>query len=240
MTEPAQTSIDKALEICETLSRAPRGLSLRELARTLELPPPTLHRTLAVLRRRGYVRQDEDTQRYGLTLKMLDLSFQLLGRSELRLHAYPVLREYVLRTGARTFLAIPAQDEVTYIWAAGRDEVAMRTVYGREMPAHCAIYFGPTLTTRRLSCLKLNAPDGPTARLDHLGASASEGPQRLVCTCAPVCDYTGREVARVGVFAHHAGDGALTGDYQHACRELARQISVRLGHLPAVTLGRPA
>jgi DNA-binding IclR family transcriptional regulator len=163
----------------------------------LQLPPPTLHRTLTVLRRRGYVRQDEESQRYGLTLKMLDLSFQLLGRSELRLHAYPLLREYVLRSGNRSFLAIPSHDEVTYIWAGGREvDVAMRTVYGREVPVRS--------------------------------------------TSAPVQDYTGREVARVGVFAHKAEDVVLTGEYQRACRELARQISVRLGHLPAVSLGLPA
>jgi DNA-binding IclR family transcriptional regulator len=197
MKETKATSIDKAFEVCEALSRVPRGLSLGELARLLQLPPPTLHRTLSVLRRRGYVRQDEETQRYGLTLKMLDLSFQQLGRSELRLHAYPVLREYVLRAGTRSFLSVPSHDEVTYVWAAGGvDEVAMRTVYGREMPARC--------------------------------------------TCAPVYDYTGREVARVGVFAHRAEDRVLTGEYQQACRELARQISVRLGHLPAVSLGLPA
>ena len=51
-----------------------------------------------MLKRRGYVRQDDETQRYGLTLKMLDLSFRSLGQSELRLHAYPIMREYVLRT----------------------------------------------------------------------------------------------------------------------------------------------
>ena len=101
------TSIDKALEVCEALSRAPRGASVGELARTLGLPAPTVHRLLAVLKRRGYVRQDEETQRYGLTLKMLDLSFQFLGRSELRLHAYPVLREYVLGSGLRAFIADP-------------------------------------------------------------------------------------------------------------------------------------
>src|SRR6185436_15899218 len=111
----AATSIDKALEVCEALSRAPRGASVGELARTLGLPAPTAHRLLAVLKRRGYVRQDEETQRYGLTLKMLDLSFQFLGRSELRLHAYPVLREYVLGSGLRAFIAIPAADEVTYV-----------------------------------------------------------------------------------------------------------------------------
>lgn len=237
----ALTSIDKAFEVCEALGHAPRGLSLSELARTLGMPAPTLHRTLGVLRRRGYVRQDEETQRYGLTLKMLDLSFQLLGRSELRLHAYPVLREYALRSGLRSFLAIPPRNEVTYIWAAGPDEVAMRTVYGREMPAHCKIYFPPALETRRLSCLKLvdrgAAVDG---RVEQLGAASVEGAQRLCCTCAPVHDYTGREVARVGVFAHRPDDRALSAEYQQAGRELARQISIRLGHLPAAALAAGA
>jgi len=127
---------------------------------------------------------------------MLDASFQFLARSELRLHAYPVLREAVLRREFRTFLSVPATDEVTYVWAAGPDEVAMRTVYGREMPARS--------------------------------------------TCAPVRDYTGREVARVGVFAHRVGDEVLGTEYERACRELARAISVRLGHLPAATLSETA
>jgi DNA-binding IclR family transcriptional regulator len=241
MSTGAPTSIEKALGVCEALSRAPRGLSLAELARTLQLPASTLHRTLAVLRRRGYVRQDEETQRYGLTLKMLDLSFQLLGRSELRLHAYPVLRDHVLRTGARSFLAIPDRSEVTYIWVAGPDDVAMRTVYGREMPAHCAIYFPPRLETRRLSCQKLGDDRGAQeGRIERLGPDAGDGPQRLCCTCAPVHDYTGREVARVGVFAHRVEDSVLASNDQTTSRELARQISVRLGHLPAVSLGLPA
>jgi DNA-binding IclR family transcriptional regulator len=232
----SQTAIDKALDVCEALSRSPRGAALSELARAVGQPAPTLHRTLAALKRRGYVRQDEETQRYGLTLKMLDLSFQLLGGSELRLHAYPVLREHVMRSRSRTFLAIPARDEVTYVWAAGPDEVAMRTVYGRAMPAHCALYFSPAQASRRLSCLKLGGESGSArapGRIERLGPAEPAGPHRLCCTCAPVHDYTGREVARVGLFAHQSDDGALDGEYQRACRELARQISVRLGHLPA-------
>ena len=235
-SETSPTAIDKALEVCEALSRSPRGVALSELARAVGQPAPTLHRTLAVLKRRGYVRQDEETQRYGLTLKMLDLSFQLLGGSELRLHAYPVLREHVMRSRSRTFLAIPARDEVTYVWAAGPDDVAMRTVYGREMPAHCALYFSPAQATRKLSCLKLAGESGAArspGRIERLGLVESGGPHRLCCTCAPVHDYTGREVARVGLFAHQGDDGALEAEYQHTCRELARQISVRLGHLPA-------
>jgi DNA-binding IclR family transcriptional regulator len=146
-----------------------------------------------------------------------------------------VLREHVVRSRARTFLAVPARDEVTYVWAAGPDEVAMRTVYGRQMPAHCAVYFSASQGMRRLSCLKLPADTAPApaGRVERLGPVEPEGPQRLCCTCAPVFDYTGREVARVGLFAHRSDDGALESEFQQASRELARQISVRLGHLPA-------
>ena len=128
--------------MCEVLSRAPRGLSVTDVARTLRLPVSSAHRMLAVLKRRGYVRQDEETARYSLTLKMLDMSFRALGGSELRLHAYPLVREYVLRTRPPRVPRHPV-DRATSVTCgpAGPDEVAMRTVFGREMPAHCALYF---------------------------------------------------------------------------------------------------
>jgi DNA-binding transcriptional ArsR family regulator len=240
----AATSIDKALEVCEALSRAPRGSSVAELSRALGLPAPTVHRLLAVLKRRGYVRQDEETQRYGLTLKMLDLSFRFLGRSEIRLHAYPVLREYVLRSGLRAFLAIPDADEVTYIWATGPDEVAMRTVYGREMPAHCAVYFSVTQATRRLNCLRLDRASDVAhgaAAMRRLGPPVVDGATPpLGCTCAPVMDYSGREVARLGAFTHEANETPLVTDVNRACWELARQVSRRLGFLPPTSMDIPA
>ena len=238
------TSIEKALEVCEALSRAPRGLSVAELSRTLRQPPPTVHRLLAVLKRRGYVRQDEDSQRYALTLKMLDLSFRFLGRSEIRLHGYPVLRDYVLRSGLRAFLAIPDADEVTYVWATGPDEVAMRTVYGRQMPAHCAVYFSTTQATRRLNCLRLESSSDVQRSgsiLARLGPPKVEGaPPPLGCTCAPVMDYTGREVARLGAFAHEADERPLVTEVNRACWELARQVSRRLGFLPPGSIDIPA
>jgi DNA-binding IclR family transcriptional regulator len=237
------TSIDKALEVCEVLSGAPRGLSVSELARAVKQPASTVHRLLGVLKRRGYVRQDEETHRYGLTLRLLDLSFRALGRSELRLHAYPLMREYAIRTGDRGFIAIPATGEVSYIWSTGPDEVAMHTVYGREMPAHCAIYFS-SRQARRLSCLKLNARedvDRADTRLVRLGSEArAAGRQRLTCTCAPVRDYTGQEVARVGLFAHAEDDRPLYTEHHRSAWDLARRISLRLGHVPTSMLEESA
>ena len=236
-TPSSLTSIDKALEVCEALSGVPRGITLSDLARALRLPASTVHRLLAVLKRRGYVRQDDETQRYGLSLKMLDLSFRSLGRSELRLHAYPIMREYVLRTPHRGFIAIPSSGEVTYVWSTGPDEVAMRTVYGREMPGHCAIYFSPRQATRRLSCLRLAAPaelSKPEATVVRLGPPPVEpdAMQRLFCTCAPVRDYTGQEVARVGVFGHGADDTPILTEHHRGAWDLVRRISMRLGHVP--------
>jgi hypothetical protein len=243
------SSIEKALEICEALSGSQRGMSVTEIARQLKLPPPTAHRLLGVLKRRGYVRQDEESARYSLTLRMLDLSFRLLGRSELRLHAYPVLREYALRASNRVFIAIPAAGEVTYIWSTGPDEVAMHTVYGKEMPGHCSIYVNAAQTKRRLSCLRLvkagdvaqseqilmrfGTPPGPPDSAALPGRAVGGGFQRLLCTCAPVHDYTGREVARVGIFSHGPDESTLTKQDNREAWELARLISVRLGYLAA-------
>ncbi len=237
----APTSIDKALEVCEVLSGVPRGMSLSELARSVRQPAPTVHRLLRVLKGRGYVRQDDETQKYGLTLKMLDLSFRSLGQSELRLHAYPIMREYVLRTPYRGFIAIPASGEVTYVWSAGPDEVAMRTVYGKEMPGHCAMYFSPRQATRRLSCLRLASPSElsqPEATVVRMGPPpmAPDAMQRLFCTCAPVRDYTGQEVARVGVFGHGADDRPILTEHHRGSWDLARRISMRLGHVPPTAL----
>jgi acetolactate synthase regulatory subunit len=233
----ASTSIDKALEVCELLSASPRGMSLSDIARASRQPPSTVHRLLRVLRQRGYVRQDDETQRYSLTLKMLDLSFKALGRSELRLHAYPIMREYVLRTSHRGFIAITATGEVTYLWTAGPDEVAMHTTYGKEMPGHCALYFSPRQATRRLSCLRLVKADDLThadAAVVRLGPPPVEPDalQRLYCTCAPVRDYTGTEVARVGFFGHGPDDRPILTEHHIGAWELARRISMRLGFVP--------
>lgn len=239
-TRERPSSLEKALDVCESLAAAPRGMSVTDLSRLLRQPPPTVHRLLRVLKRRGFVRQDEETQRYSLTLKMLDLSFRLLGRSELRLHAYPVLREYVLRTGARAFIAVPAAGEVTYLWNGGPDEVGMHTTHGREMPVHCALYVHDA-ARRRLSCLKLEQPRDAvtTDRIAvRFGPPASSQIQRLLCTCAPVFDYTGRHVARIGVFVHAADEAPFAGEQPRAAMDLARLISLRLGHFQAsVALG---
>ncbi len=119
----------------------------------------------------------------------------------------------------------------------------MYTAYGRQMPVHCAVYLDST-SDRRLSCLRL-AHSRDAADADRIavrfgkesGDPARPPLQRLLCTCAPVHDYTGREVARVGVFQHAASERPFVSDQTAAAADLARLISVRLGHVPAMSTG---
>jgi hypothetical protein len=111
------------------------------------------------------------------------------------------------------------------------------------MPVHCAIYVDRR-AERRLSCLRLERP-ADALDVDRIalrfGAPAGPPPmQRLLCTCAPVRDYTGREVARVGVFAHAQAEQPFAPDQTTASVELARSISMRLGYLPGSADADPA
>ena len=66
----------------------------------------------------------------------------------------------------------------------------------------------------------------------HPRPPAPDAAHRLYCTCAPVWDYTGQEVARVGLFGHGADDRPILTDHHRGVWELARRISLRLGYLP--------
>jgi hypothetical protein len=74
----------------------------------------------------------------------------------------------------------------------------------------------------------------PEATVVRLGPPPVEPDalQRLFCVCAPVRDYTGQEVARVGVFGHGADDRPILNDHHRGAWDLARRISMRLGHVP--------
>lgn len=241
------TSIDKAFDVCEALSLEPGGMSLSDLSRALKLPRPSVHRLLAVLKRRGYVCQDAETQRYSLGVKTLDLSFRMLGRSELRMHAYPVLRDYAVQTGCDLFLAVPPSGEVTTVRRSTAGDVAMSADYGREMPSHCVLYAEANgrPASPAVSCLRLSDARDVTRGADlvrRVGAGAEGGeaaasPSLVGCTCAPVFDYAGHEVARIGVCGSGLDDRALAGVHNRGAWELARHVSMRLGYLSAVAMG---
>jgi IclR family acetate operon transcriptional repressor len=63
------SSRDRALSIVELLVHEVRGLPMSEVADRLGIPRTATHRLLGDLKEMGYVKQDEETARYFLTVK---------------------------------------------------------------------------------------------------------------------------------------------------------------------------
>lgn len=67
-------NLDRALSILETLSAAPAGLTLSELAAVLEIPANSAFRISRTLEDRGYLERNDATKKFQLTQKLLRLS----------------------------------------------------------------------------------------------------------------------------------------------------------------------
>jgi DNA-binding IclR family transcriptional regulator len=67
-------NLDRALSILETLSAAPGGLTLSEIAAVLEIPTNSVFRISRTLEERGYLERSESSKKFQLTQKLLRLS----------------------------------------------------------------------------------------------------------------------------------------------------------------------
>ncbi len=74
--EPAEAglaSVDLVLDLLESLAASPRPRGVSDLARELAISKARAHRHLRALVERGYVRQDAETDRYEIGVKLMVL-----------------------------------------------------------------------------------------------------------------------------------------------------------------------
>lgn len=87
-------SLAKGLRVLEAFGADEEPLTITELAERADLDPGTTFRMLNTLVDLGYVRRLEK-RRYEITLKVLDLGFNAIGRRDLRSVVRPLLRALV-------------------------------------------------------------------------------------------------------------------------------------------------
>lgn len=87
-------SLAKGLRILETFAGDDEPLTVTEIAERAELDPGTAFRMLNTLVALGYVTRSEK-RRYALSLKVLDLGFNAIGRRDFRASVRPILRGLV-------------------------------------------------------------------------------------------------------------------------------------------------
>ncbi|MBX9739897.1 MAG: IclR family transcriptional regulator [Beijerinckiaceae bacterium] len=133
-------SLAKGFRILEAFSADDEPLTITEVAERAGLDPGTAFRMLNTLVDLGYVSRS-DKRRYALTLKILDLGFNAIGRSDLRGLVRPALRSLVGETSEAASFGILQGSDVVYVerMRAGLTRLGVDIRIGTAIPASVSV-----------------------------------------------------------------------------------------------------
>ena len=213
-------SLAKGLRVLEAFGADDEALTITEIAERADLDPGTTFRMLNTLVDLGYVHKLEK-RRYELSLKVLDLGFNAIGRRDLRSLVRPVLRSLVGGKIEAASFGVLEAGNVVYVERvrAGLTRLGVDIRIGSGMPAainvlgrailaflpqpdleqvlgadHSASGYPVVSRTRLLPQLK-------TIRADGFAASSSQISAGLDVLAAPVFDEGGYPIAGVSIAA---------------------------------------
>ena len=115
-------------------------VSLADLSRELNLNKSTTHRLLSSLIYMGYAKQDSETQKYDLSLKVLALSNCLIERLDILEVVRPYLKSLSQETGETVHLVQLDDSEAVYIYKeeSRQNSVRMVSKVGSRIPLYCS------------------------------------------------------------------------------------------------------
>ena len=127
----------KVFAILQSLAeRNETGIS--ELSVKLAMPKATVYRFLQTMKSLGYVRQETDSERYGLTMKMFELGTKALQYPDLVELAKPHMQRLADETGETVHLGMLIDSEIIYVHKVdSRHMLGMYSRVGRRAPLHC-------------------------------------------------------------------------------------------------------
>jgi len=138
--ESRQTSIDVALNLLELFSSENRELGLSEMAQLLGRKASTIHRTVTVLKNRGYIEQTGQRGKYRLGLKTFELGCVYQNQSDVMKEAMVRLERIAKATDETVNFAVLDQEmkEVAYIAKIDSPHVLKTDIQiGTKLLAHC-------------------------------------------------------------------------------------------------------
>lgn len=249
-------TIDRTVEILNTVGMAPAGLTLTALCSRLDLPKTTVFRVLQALVKHDFLRKDDITKVYRLGPALLTLGASSLFQWDLRSIAHPYLEQLALATRETVCLNVLYKDKVICLDTIESDRSTSFVVrVGREMEFHCSAsgkaiaaflpqaWLGRTLERGTLtSCTAQTITD-----LDELvrhfqivraqGYALCDGELEVGvrAIAAPVMQNDHQVVGSVAIVAPAERlDEAARQQLAPQLMETARQISMRLGYHPEV------
>lgn len=108
-------AIERAFNILETLVGEIDGLTLGDIATRLEMPKSATHRTLNVLIKLGYVRQEHEQGNYFLGVRIVSIAQRHLAKIPLVQMAKPFLERVSHVSGEKSRLGIVDGDKLVWV-----------------------------------------------------------------------------------------------------------------------------
>jgi DNA-binding IclR family transcriptional regulator len=135
----AENIVERAFRLIEVLARSATGLGLTQLANEAAIPKTATHRLVTELVRLRYVRQDLDTSRYHLSMRLLSLGSMHLGISGVIDLAQPILDRLARESGELARLSVIDGDRLMWVAKAqgARSGLRYDPDMGQEVTLFC-------------------------------------------------------------------------------------------------------
>lgn len=244
------SSVLRVFNILTALSEH-KDTSISELSARLGMPKATVYRFLQTMKSLGYVRQEPETERYGLTMKMFELgakSLQYLDLIEVARRQMDVLSE---KTSETIHLGVLSDNEVIYIHKIdAKYNIGMYSKVGKRAPLHATAMGKVLLAWEKpeqrdtiiarlvFSQFRKSTISDRTLFLEELGRTrekkygmdCEEFEEHMVCIAAPLFDHLNNIVGALSItFTKFRFDPARKDEYAEMVVDAGRAVSLDLG-----------
>jgi IclR family pca regulon transcriptional regulator len=253
-------ALGRGLTLLDCFVEGPAQLTLAELSGRVGLSKGTTFRLLRTLEEAGYVRQEAQTKRYLLSLKMLDLQEASLAALEYPVLAQPYLEELNHVLGESVSMAVLEGTRIRYVArVASKSLISVNLHVGSVLPAHATsmgkvllaalaedtvrtLYGGQALqayTRQTITSLERLRKELVVVKRQGFAITDGELELGLCSVAAPVRGSRGHVVAAINASAStaRASKEKLLATFVPPLLRTAATISTRLGfrdsHLPS-------
>jgi len=244
-------TVEKALQLIEAMSRAGKPVGVSQLGRELDINKSTVHRLLDTLVRQGYAQQEEDSGRYGLSVKLWEMGIGVVRGLSLPKVAHPFLEAAAAETGETAMLGVLEGPDVLIIDKVdSQHPLQIFSPLGTRLPITNSAFGRVLLAFQPESFIEASiahfAPRTPfgiqnqiqmreeLARIRAQGGSQSRDEWQLgiAGASAAIRDARGHVIGSFCITGPTARltEERLTGMRQH-CMTAAQAISQQLGHV---------
>jgi len=240
----------KVFAILQALSEQ-RDTGISELSVRLAMPKATVYRFLQTMKTLGFVRQEADSERYGLSMKVFELGGKALQYPELIDLAKHHMQMVADATGETVHLGTLIDSEIIYVHKVdSRHMLGMYSRVGRRAPLHCTAigkvlmawefperrdrilagasferFREKTITERGAFLAELDR-----VRAQGFGEDREEFDDHIRCLGVPIFDRLAQPIAGISVsFPTFRYDAAKAPEVVAMLKEASRDISTRLG-----------